>query len=263
MYSPLQSAFKYLRYYLSAKNGKGHGIHSPFIYEFIQKVLNDKTDRPEFGVIEKLRRRLKKDKTILTVKDFGAGAGRTEKRSVASIADRGLKSKKFGQLFYRIVKKYQPQTILELGTSLGVTTSYLAIANPSDRVITMEGSGEIATIAKQNFNKLGLTNIEMIEGNFDDTLRDVLTRIHQVDFAFIDGNHRREPTERYFRQIISKTNNDAIIILDDIHWSREMEVAWKNIIANDSVTCSLDLYFIGIVFFRKEFKAKQHFALRF
>ena len=263
MYSSLQSAFKYLGYYLTADNGKGHGIHSPFIYEFITKVLNDKAGSPQFAALEKLRGKLKKDKTVITVEDLGAGSGRTEKRSVTSIANRSLKPKKFGQLFYRIIKQYDLKIILELGTSLGVTTCYLSMANPSARVITMEGAKEIAAIAKQNFNTLELKNIELMEGHFDSTLRDALSNIDRVDFAFIDGNHRREPTERYFREIISKAHNGSIVVLDDIHWSREMEVAWKNIIANNLVTCSIDLYFIGIVFFRQEFKDKQHFRIRF
>ena len=263
MYNQFQTSLKYLKYYLSSSNGKGHGIHSPFIFQFITQVLNDRTIYPEFGVIEELRDKLKKDDTIIRVEDLGAGAGRIEQRSVSSIATRSLKSKKFGQLFFRMIKKYCPKTILELGTSLGITTSYLSLADPSAQVITMEGAVEIANIAEENFRQLELKNIELVRGNFDDTLRSALAKLSQIDLAFIDGNHRQEPTERYFKEILSKTNNDSIIILDDIHWSRDMELAWRNIIAHRSVTCSVDLYFAGILFFRQEFKEKQHFAIRF
>jgi predicted O-methyltransferase YrrM len=263
MYNKLHFAFNYLKHYLSASNGKGHGTHSPFVFNFITNVLNTKNDHPDYEKVEQLRHRLKQDSSGITVEDLGAGPAGTKKRSIGSIARRSLKSKKFGQLFYRMVREYKPGIILELGTSLGVTTCYFSMANPSARVITMEGAAEIAALARKNFEELGLKNIELVEGNFDNTLENVLSTRSRVDLAFIDGNHRREPTERYFRQLLSKTHNDSIIILDDIHWSPGMETAWKNIIANESVTGSVDLYFIGILFFRQEFREKQNFRIRF
>jgi len=265
MYSPFQLAIKYFNYWISASNAKGHGMHSPFVFEFITKILNDKTDYPEYQKVESLRRQLLNDNVILEVEDFGAGSviDKKNKRSVSSIAKNAAKPKKFGQLLFRMVKHYQPATILELGTSLGITTSYLSLAKPDGRLITMEGSREIANASKQNFKAIELKNVELIEGNFDHTLVSVVRGLSTVDFAFIDGNHRKEPTERYFKELLTKTNNDSILVFDDIHWSSEMEAAWENIKKNAAVTCSIDLFFIGIIFFRKEFKEKQHFTIRF
>ena len=265
MYSPLQLTVKYLKHWIIAVNGKGHGMHSPFVFEFITKILNDKTVYPEYGKVEGLRKRLLNDNTILEVEDFGAGSAidKKNKRIISSIAKNAAKPKRFGQLLFRMVKYYQPSTILELGTSLGITASYLSLAKPDARVITMEGSKEIADVAKGNFETVEIRNIEIIEGNFDNTLSSVVSGLPTVDFVFIDGNHRKEPTERYFRQLLAKTNNDSILVFDDIHWSSEMKAAWETIKNNASVTCSIDLFFIGIVFFRKEFKEKQHFAIWF
>jgi predicted O-methyltransferase YrrM len=271
MYNKFQLGLKYLHYYLTAANGKGHGIHSPFIFEFITKVLKDKTKYPAYKQVEALRQQLLKNETLLSIDDPGAGSSisKTNQRTIASIAKNAAKSKKFGQLLYRMVKYYQPETILELGTSLGITTSYLATANPKARVITIEGAKAVATIAIENFNTLNLQNVKMVEGNFDDTLSSVIGQFRgtveesTVNFAFIDGNHRREPTERYFEQILSKTNYDSILVFDDIHWSGEMEQAWETIKSNEAVRYTIDLFFIGIVFFRQEFKEKQHFVIRF
>jgi predicted O-methyltransferase YrrM len=265
MYSPLQLAIKYFNYWITASNGKGHGMHSPFVFEFITKILNDRTGYPEYEKVEALRDQLLNDNTILQVEDFGAGSviDKKSKRSISSIAKNAAKPKKFGQLLFRMVKHYQPKTILELGTSLGITTSYLSLAKPDTRLISMEGSKEIAEVAKGNFQNLELKNIELVEGNFDNALPSVVRGLSSVDFAFIDGNHRKEPTERYFKELLSKTNNGSILVFDDIHWSSEMEAAWEAIKNEAAVTCSIDLFFIGIVFFRKEFKAKQHFVIRF
>jgi len=265
MFSKGQLLLKYLQYYFTASNGKGHGMHSPFVFEFITKVLNDKTIYPEYVKVETLRNQLLNDNTVLEVEDPGAGSviDKKSKRGISSIAKNAAKPKKFGQLLFRMVKHYQPTTILELGTSLGITTSYLSLARPDARLITMEGSKEIADIAKRNFGNLEIRNVEIIEGNFDITLSSEVRGLSTVDFAFIDGNHRKEPTERYFKELLAKTNNDSILVFDDIHWSREMEAAWETIKKDVEVTCSIDLFFIGIVLFRKEFKEKQHFKIRF
>lgn len=245
-------------------------MHSPFIFHFITKVLNEKKHYPEYDAVENLRSELLKDERVLTIEDFGAGSSisKTNKRTVASIARNAAKPKKFGQLLFRMVKAHQPSTILELGTSLGITTSYLSLAKPTTKLITMEGANAVADVARNNFEKLKLKNCLIEQGNFDFTLPAVIRALNvvegsSVDFAFIDGNHCQEPTERYFLELLSKTNNDSILIFDDIHWSPEMEAAWETIKAHSSVRCSIDLFFIGIVFFREEFREKQHFSVRF
>lgn len=265
MYSKFQSALKYLDYYFTASNGRGHGIHSPFVFEFVTKILNDKNHYPAYDVVESLREKLLKDKTILSVEDLGAGSAidKTNKRTIASIAKHATKPRKFGQLLFRMIKFYQPQTILELGTSLGVTTSYLSLAKPGTNVLTLEGAKAIAEQAKNNFSSLGLQNIQLTEGNFNETLVPAVHIFPSIDFAFIDGNHRKEPTIEYFKSILTKIDNFSIIVMDDIHWSKEMEEAWNECKNHGSVSLSIDLFFLGILFFRKEILEKQHFSIRF
>ena len=265
MYSAPKLALKYLQYYFTASNGKGHGMHSPFIFHFITAVLNDKQHYIEYNKVEDLRKQLLKDKTVLLIEDFGAGSAvnKTNRRTVATIAKNSAKPKKFGQLLFRIVKEYQPKKILELGTSLGITTSYLSLAKQDAIIITMEGAGEVAEVARKNLQPLSLQNIKIEQGNFDTTLPVVVRELSSIDFAFIDGNHRQEPTERYFTELLPQTHNDSILIFDDIHWSGEMEQAWETIKGHPSVRCSIDLFFIGIVFFREEFREKHHFSIRF
>lgn len=265
MYSKFQLTKKFIQYYCSSSNGKGHGTHSPFIFHFITKILGDRKSYPVYMEVETLRLQLKQDQTILTIEDFGAGSAisKSNKRTVASIAAHAAKPKKYGQLLYRMVKYYQPQSIIELGTSLGISTAYMALANPTAHVITMEGAREIAKEALNNFNKLKIENIQLVEGDINYSLPVLLDELSTVDFAFIDGNHRREPTERYFRELLEKTNNDSMLVFDDIHWSSDMELAWENIKAHPGVRCTIDLFFIGIVLFREEFREKQHFIIRF
>lgn len=245
-------------------NSRGHGMHSPFVYQFIRQVLNDRNDYPAYKTVEGLRAELKRDHSLLQIRELGAGSvtGQGKQRSVASITRNAAKPRRLAQLLFRIARFYKPGTILELGTSLGISTSYLALGGDNASVTSLEGSPEVAARARLNFSRLGLTP-EVIEGNFDHTLPEYLTSSPAPDLVFIDGNHRREPTERYFGQLLPFIHNDTILVFDDVHWSAEMEQAWENIRSHEAVRCSVDLFFIGILFFRKEFREQQRFDVRF
>jgi predicted O-methyltransferase YrrM len=265
MYIAFQLAKKYLHYQLTASNGKGHGIHSPFVFEFIKNVLNDKTKYECYKLVEVRRRALLNDASVIEVEDFGAGSSiiKTNKRIVKNIAQSSLKPKKFSQLLFRMVQYYQPRIILELGTSFGITTAYLAKGNTAAKVYTCEGAENIAHIAQQTFAHLNLKNIELTKGDFTNTLPPLLTQIKNIDFAFVDGNHRKEPTLNYFQQLLNYSTASAVLIFDDIHWSAEMEAAWKEIKQHPQVTLTIDLFFIGIVCINPAIKVKQHFVIRF
>lgn len=265
MYSPFQLVQKYLRYFFTASNGKGHGVHSPFVYELIEKVLNDKTQYPSYHTIEKIRKQLLEDEQVIEVEDFGAGSTviKSNQRKIKDIARSSLKPKKYAQLLFRIVQHYQPQTILELGTSLGITTAYLSSANNNAKIFTCEGSKNIATVAQHNFSSLQLNNIDLVQGDFTKTLSLLLQQLQTVDFAFIDGNHRKQPTIDYFHQLLNYSSQSTILVFDDIHWSKEMEEAWQHIKGHPAVTLTIDLFFIGIVCISADFKVKQHFSVRY
>jgi predicted O-methyltransferase YrrM len=246
-------------------NGKGHGMHSPFVFQFILHVLNNNSNYEVPSSIEVLRRELLADDRILEIEDLGAGSRTTKskQRTVRQLARTAVKPRKYGQMLHRLVARYQPQTIIELGTSLGLTTAYLATANPTARIITIEGSEAIQKLAAESFKTLSLGNIEALQGHFDDVLPTVLQHVEKVDLGYIDGNHRLGPTLAYFHQFLERTHNGTILIFDDIHWSPEMEQAWQQIQQHPSVKCTVDIFFLGFVFFRSEFKEKQHFTVRF
>lgn len=265
MYNAFQLGKKYLQYYWHAHNGQGHGVHSPFVFEFIIKVLNDKKAYDCYTTIEQWRRQLLANEQVLTIQDFGAGSrtGATKQRSVQSIAAAALKPKKFAQLLHRMARFYACNNIVELGTSLGVTSAYLASSPHTRQLHTLEGAPAIAELATQCFQQLQLHNIHQVVGNFDDTFPVLLQQSTPIDLLYIDGNHRYEPTIRYFEQAYPLLHEYSIVVFDDVHWSAEMEQAWQQVIADERVTMTIDLFFIGIALFRKDFKVKQHFAIRF
>lgn len=257
-------ARRYIKHLFIGLNGRGHGIHSPFVFDFVKTVLNGKERSAEFGRIEALRKQLLRDNTRVPVQDLGAGSlvDNGTMRRVGSICRNTSKPPRVGRLLSRIVDRYQPKRVLELGTSLGISTAYLAAGNLEAHVTSVEGCPAIAALARQNLESIGLSNITILEGPFDEELPGLLSNGYCPDLVFIDGNHREEPTWKYFHQLASHAHPDTILIFDDIHWSPGMERAWERIKADPRVRMSIDLFFVGIVFFRDEFKVKQDFRIR-
>ena len=178
------------------------------------------------------------------------------------MAKNSAKNAKFGKLLYRICQFFKPNSMVELGTSLGISTCYLSTANRQSKVYTFEGCPETAQLANENFEKLDLQNIDITIGDFEHTLKEKLSKIENIDLAFIDGNHQKKPTINYFEEILKYANNNTIFIFDDIHWSEGMESAWEYIKAHEKTTLTIDLFFIGIVFIKSEL-SKENFIIRF
>lgn len=252
----------YLKYLYSS--GTKYDIHPPFLFDLVTKVYEDKNTYSDYSRVEELKEELLKNDRKISVTDLGAGSvvSKGNQRSISKIAKYSSKPLKYGRLLYRLTNYFKPNTVLELGTSLGLSSAYMALGNPESRIITMEGCPNISSLAKENFENLNLINIKLVTGNFDDTLKDVLDSASELDFIFIDGNHREEPTIRYFEQCLTKTVNNSILIFDDIHWSKEMEAAWKYIKNHNLVTLTIDTYFMGFTFVNKDL-SKQDFSLKF
>ncbi len=244
------------------KAGNEHSIHSPFVYGLLMDVIYVKANFYPFKKIEKVREQLIDSKKTIHCIDLGAGKGKSINKKISRIAKHSAKSSKQAQLLFRLADHFQPSQIIELGTSLGISTAYLASANSKIQIITIEGCRETAEIAEQNFKHLKLKNIKQVVGNFDSVLPEILDECQNLDFVFFDGNHRKESTINYFNQCLEKSNEATVFVFDDIYWSDEMMEAWKEIKDNKRVTVTIDLFFMGIVFFRKE-QAKQHFLIRF
>jgi predicted O-methyltransferase YrrM len=219
-----------------------------------------------YGVVEEFRKELLRSNERLEVLDLGAGSRKDNKecRRVEDIVRTAAKPRKYGQLLYRMARHYGCRQILELGTSLGITTAYLSAGAGTDgKVVTIEGAPAIAEKAGVHFRKLGLDNIIQQTGDFDDRLGDAFGIMPSPDLVYIDGNHRRDPTLRYFHLFKERCGEHAILVFDDIHWSRGMEEAWAAIRKDAKVTCTIDLFHVGIVFFRSSFREKVDFMVRY
>lgn len=254
---------QYFFYYLKASTA--HGVHSPFVFDFINSVLKNDKICPEIGKVEELRKELLTNRKALNIEDLGAGSllHKSLTRTVSELAKHAARNKKYGTLLFKLTRHYQYEHIIELGTSLGIGTCFLAMANPSAIVHTIEGSQEIFEQAKLNFEKMKLGNVIQHLGNFDIVFEQVITTLPKIDMIVIDGNHREEPTLRYFEQSLPYVHNDTVLIFDDIHWSQGMQNAWDKIKSHPKVTLSIDVFQFGIVYFKKEFAQKQHFVLRY
>ncbi|MFY0592581.1 O-methyltransferase [Roseivirga sp.] len=210
-----------------------------------------------------MRNRLFNDNSFIELKDFGAGSrvSSINKRSVKSIAKYACTPKKFSAFLNALINYFKVENILELGTSLGINTLYLS-QNEGTKVITLEGDPSIAKMAFEHFKLQNRANIEVVVGNIDETLQGALSKVYKLDLVYLDANHRYEPTLRYFDQILPKCTEDTIIIVDDIHWSREMAQAWTQLKLHPSTTLSVDLFEAGILWLNPNLETEAY-TLRF
>jgi predicted O-methyltransferase YrrM len=249
----------YVRHWLNKVDE--HSIHSPYFFDFYNRViLESSATTSPFAAIEEVRSRLLKNNTPLHIDDIGAPSDyfNSKERTIARVAQTSLNPASFSRFLFRLVHHINAVNIIELGTSMGLTTLYLSLRTGS-RVVTFEGSRPLINIALTHFEFFEKKNIKLVEGNIDITLPDFLQNPAKIDFVFIDANHRYEPTVRYFTLLLKRMADKGVIVVHDIYRSEEMEKAWREISRHELVYASVDLYQCGILFFDPALN-RQHYT---
>lgn len=256
MYYQLRS---YLKFLINSTNQ--HGIHSPFVYDLVTKCLYVKTLFSEYAVLKAHRKQIINSTESLVVTDFGQGSKvfKSNRREIVAIAKNAGITPKRQRLLFRMMRYFKSEEALELGTSLGLATAALSLANPSAKIKTVEGCTKTSEVAQKYFDEFQLNNIQIHNKNFDDYLAE--NSSEKLQLVFIDGNHNKEKTLEYFQILLKQTTNDTVFIFDDIYWSKQMTQAWLEIVNHPEVTVSIDTFHWGLVFFRSE-QPKQHFQIR-
>lgn len=255
---------KYAGYLLFSRHNRGHGIHSPFVFDLISEVFRNKIDQDVVLMIENIRKKHLSDKTIIRVLDLGAGSvvSKSSLRKVCDIAKYSSVPTKYGILLSNLASRFGKNGIIEFGTALGISTMFLASGRTGSRVYTMEGCPVISAIADENFRKAGFENITSITGSFENSVPEILNKIQTPGLIFIDGNHRKEPLLSYFNKMADISDEETVIAIDDIHLSEEMEDAWKEIKLSEKISFTIDLFRMGLVFFRKGM-SRFHYVIRY
>ncbi len=237
-----------------------HSIHSPFFFDFYNKVVHGKTESSEFEKIEKLRSGLLNNTSAVEVVDLGAGsqALRGDQKTLGDIARISVSPRKLTEFYARLIQYTDARRIVELGSGLGITALYLAQKKDA-QVFTFEGSHALANVSLTNFEYFDQTNIQLIEGNIDATLADFLQNPAKINFVLMDANHRYSPTIKYFTLLMRRLDEKSVVVIDDIHWSEEMERAWTELRRHPLVYGSVDLFRCGILFFDPALN-RQHFT---
>lgn len=250
-------------FYFLMHSGTRYRIHSPFLYKLVEEVVRGKKKIEQEIKIEELRKSMAASREKIIKTDYGTGGkGNSYEIPVKKIVSGSLTPARQARRLSRLASYMKAENILEIGTSLGLTSSYLAFSCPQGNLITLEGCPEVSRLARENFRKLGIENAELLEGPFSETLERALKKLGKADLVYIDGNHTKEALLEYFNLCMNYIHNNTVIVCDDIHSSREMEMAWEVIIQKPEVTVSLDFFSQGWIFFRKEL-SREHFRLRY
>jgi len=215
--------------------------------------------------IERLRQRMSRDDTVLQYRDFGDVRGSPPEpkpvtRTIAEVQAYSVPPHQ-GLALHVLVRDIRPESCLELGTCLGISAAYIASAldlNERGSLATLEGGKDLSRVASINFSRLGLGNTRFVVGSFEETLPETLLDVPPIDLAHIDGHHDGGATRAYFDRIVQHTSPRAVIILDDIRWSRDMRRAWHAISTHARVTASLDLFTFGVCVTGPPAARKEH-----
>ena len=251
----------YLKFLWNSKNQ--HGVHSPFVFDLVTKCFYDKKSKPEYQLLNQYRNSLFKNKNTIEVTDFGAGSKvfKTNTRVISKIAKTAGISSKRAKLLYRITNYFQPDSILEIGTSLGLATSTLSLGNKNAKITTIEGCPETLRQCQLQLQKFNIKNVKTINTKFEEYLTTQNLQPTTYNLIYLDGNHSKKATLEYFELLLPTIINETVWIFDDIHWSAEMEEAWEMIKKHPKVTVTIDTFQWGLVFFRLE-QEKEHFVIR-
>ena len=251
----------YIKFLWKSKNE--HAVHSPFVFSLITKCFYDRKPKPEYPILENYRNALLENKNTIDVNDFGAGSKvfKSNTRQISKIAKTAGISRKQAELLFRITTYFQPENILEIGTSLGLATSALALGNAKTKIITLEGCPETAKIAQEQFLKFGLTNVNSVVTEFLKHFKTYNLQPITYNLIYFDGNHSKSATLDYFEFLLPTITNESVWIFDDIHWSKDMEEGWEIIKNHPKVSVTIDTFQWGFVFFRRE-QPKEHFIIR-
>lgn len=237
-----------------------HGVHSPFVFDLVTKCFYDKTKHSEYTEIFEYRKLLLNNTDSIEITDFGSGSRvfKSDSRIISAITKTSGTTLKRAKLLYRLTRYFQPKHSLELGTSLGIATHAMAIGHSENTILSIEGCPKTADVARKQLSKANVDNVTVKTGQFENMLPKLKGR---YDLIFIDGNHSKSATLDYFNVLLDTAHNDSVFIFDDIHWSKDMLEAWQTIKQHAKVTVTIDTFFWGFVFFRKE-QAKENFQIR-
>lgn len=259
----LQTALNYLIHFLKAKHRRGHGVHSPRIFEFVSEVLFDKKKYDAYSFLLSIRDGLKHSPIAIAIEEAGAGSKKfkNDTRSIGEMLRTSSVRPKYAKLLYRIAQHYSPKTIIELGTSIGFSALCLAQGNSESRVISIEANKSLCNFARELFRANAIKNADILDGYFDSLLSEIEKKYPPPELVYIDGNHDYLPTLRYFNHFANYMKT-GIILFDDINWSANMRKAWKKIIADKRTVVSLDLFQMGIVFLDRTI-TPGHYIIKF
>ena len=243
-------SWEYFLYFLLKEDQ--HSIHSPFFFKLYQSLtLFLRKNRKGNLLIEEDRSAFLSSHQRIKRVDFGAGSrwDKGQMEHVAHIAKRATTPVKFSLLYQFLCMSTPGQTVLDLGTSLGINTAYLASVTKG-RLYSFEGDPALVLLSRSHLNRFN--NIKYITGNLDETLTNALENLGRIDFVLVDANHRYQPTMDYFKKIAPKLHQNSIMVIADIHWSKGMRKAWDEIRSLPSVSSSIDFFECGVLFFNPQ-----------
>lgn len=254
---------KYIQHLFYRGHRKGHGIHSPYVFEFVNGVV---FNAKQWQVPEqplRVHKVMRKDCSLIPRNEPpGEIANENDTRSISSFIKKASVSFKYGALLYRISRWFEADSVVELGSGLGISTAYLRAGSPKTTFHSVEGGRIRALLAAQVIYRSKLEKVNIHQGDIGEELPGILMDASDRLLAYVDGNHHYKPTLTYLELLVKHAGEEAIIIMDDIYWSKGMQKAWQEVISWPEVQVSIDLFHMGILLINSDLN-KANLKIKF
>ena len=246
----------YVNFIFSATNQ--HGVHSPFVYQLVTKCFYNRKNRPEYRKIGEYRKDVFQEKQQLHIQPNCSTFFKANTYKISKLAKIYAPSWKRSKFLTRLTNYLNCKSVLEIGTQMGIRTSCFASHKNCD-VITIDNCEETQKIAREKLKKHHFSTIKFCLQEF--TQQEILVDQKKIDCIYIGNTRKKQSTLHLFEEALKKVHNDSVILIEGLHWSKDMNQAWKEIKENKQVSVTIDTFYLGLVFFRKE-QAKEHFKIR-
>jgi predicted O-methyltransferase YrrM len=171
------------------------------------------------------------------------GYGADNRFGPTRLPDQVRTASAMGDVFSALVRARRPRTIVEFGTAFGVSGMYFLAGleqNEGGLLWTFEPNETWAELARQNLAAISPRH-RLTIGTFEQQVEGCLGADERIDLAFIDAIHTSAFVLPQLELVLARTSPDALVILDDIHFSSEMRACWEQVALDARFRASLAL----------------------
>lgn len=243
----------YIKYLFCSRHWRGYGVHSPFAFELVTRVIEEDLPYYKYGLVERVRKSQKMSKRPLVVD----GRESQLRDLVAGNVDPA-----YAQLLFRLVNRYKARNVVETNMRTGIASMYLAAPDSKVKVTTFGNEKALNELALHYMKETGFRNVRVVQGTAEEKLQEVMGELDTLDLLFVNDCASGSDLDDRIGVCMPKTASQTIFVVEGIYANESMTASWKRLQADSRVRVTVDLFRYGLVFFKDNLQ-KEDYYVRF